>query len=560
MKDTLKSLQELGATISKILDVSCAAGASIGVLHHNEVIHTAGYGFRDIERKLPPDENTIYHLASLSKSFTAAAVGILVDEKRIAWNQPVSEILPGFNHREPSIQRQATVLDFLSHRTGLATKNALWSQDGTDLLLQPHDLYQTMSYLEAVHPLRSGWLYNNWGYNLAAEIIEKTSNTTWASFLRDRIFAPLKLANTFTEPDPPSDNLAIGYLASPNGQPFPIDSPKISAGTIMQGANGVKSTVTDLLTYYQAVVRAWKDQSHHESSTGPHLPFRNMEQILTGHISLDSDTRYDQSYGAGWAIAELPSPLGAIGINGMFIQNMPVVGKGSTKRTVWYHNGSLVGFFSSVHVLPDTDTVIVVLVNSLAKNDCADWIGQLLLEIVLDNSEKNDYVELAQESASAYDSMWETLTTDLGRSKSDAAAHRSLQEYTGRYFNEVHNWFIEVTVMDDQLHFRFQGLTSQAHRLLHHGSDTFSWPLFATESMRLGRWPDLDATTYIFSFEADDSSVGGIKSLRWVHDPDVPVGEVFQREPLALERNVKASLMQKLVGHSMSDNPCPALA
>ena len=122
MKDTISRLGKLGASIWEICKVSGAAGVSIGILHHNEIVHTAGYGFRDIEQKFPTDENTIYHVASLSKSFTAAAIGILIDEKRFGWDQPVSEVLPDFTHIEPSIQKGATILDFLAHRTGLASK------------------------------------------------------------------------------------------------------------------------------------------------------------------------------------------------------------------------------------------------------------------------------------------------------------------------------------------------------------------------------------------------------------------------------------------------------
>ena len=370
-----------------------------------------------------------------------------------------------------------------------------------------------MSYLEVVHPLRSTWLYNNWGYNLAADVIEKTSNMTWASFLSDRIFAPLQLTNTSTDLNPPFDNIAKGYLASPEGPPFLVESPLISGGTIKQGANGVKSTVKDLLTYYKAMISAVKAQANSGSSATPNLPFRDVQKLLSGHVSLDPDSAYNQSYGAEWAIAELPSPLGAIGTNGMFIPDMPVVGKGSKKQKVWYHNGNLVGFFSSVHILPDTDTAIIVLVNSLAKNDCADWIGQLLLETVLDNSEKNDYLDLAKRSAAAYESMWKELETDLGSPKPMNTNHRPLNKYTGSYYNEVCNWFFKVTLIGEQLYFSFQGLTNQTHRLKHHDADTFSWPLSEIESMRRGRWPDLDVPTYMLYFESDHA--GHINSVRY---------------------------------------------
>ena len=105
-----------------------------------------------------------------------------------------------------------------------------------------------------------------------------------------------------------------------------------------------------------------------------------------------------------------PSPLGSIGTTGMLIPNLTVVREGATRIPVWYHNGSLIGFFSSVHILPTTGTIIVVLVNSNPRNDCADWLGQFLVESILDNPDKNDYVSLAIQSAASYDQMW----TDFG--------------------------------------------------------------------------------------------------------------------------------------------------
>ncbi|KAJ5702556.1 hypothetical protein N7488_010104 [Penicillium malachiteum] len=122
---------------------------------------------------------------------------------------------------------------------------------------------------------------------------------------------------------------------------------------------------------------AWKAET---AATPSSSPLKNVRDLLTGQIPLDPDSKADQSYGAGWAIAELPAPLGAIGTNPSFVSAMSLVGKGTGKKhIVWYHNGSLVGFFSSVHILPESDTIIVVLVNSIPKNDCADWLGQLLL-------------------------------------------------------------------------------------------------------------------------------------------------------------------------------------
>ena len=125
---------------------------------------------------------------------------------------------------------------------------------------------------------------------------------------------------------------------------------------------------------------------------------------------------------------------------------------------------------------------------------------------------------------------------------------RPLQEYAGRYYNLVRNWFIEIIAVGTGLYFNFQGLPTQIHRLKHHGIDTFSWFMTEEESMRLSRWPDLDLPTYVFKFKADVS--GCIATLRWKHDPDVPDGEVFMREPPRSEPSPLFTVIQKQYGHS----------
>ena len=297
--------------------------------------------------------------------------------------------------------------------------------------------------------------------------------------------------------------------------------------------------MSDLLVYYKAILGAWEvETGSGGTNTLIDNPLRNVRQLLTPHISLDPDAGSEiggQWYGAGWAIAELPAPLGSIGSNGMFVPSMPLVGRGcksddetKPKRTVWYHNGSLVGFFSSVHILPETGTVVVVLVNSLPKNDCADWIGQMLVEEMLGCPEKNDYVALARESPAAYDTMWTKLQNDLDLlQNSQRGPGSSSTDYTGRYYNKIGNWYIEVTRDKEGLGFSFQGRSTQRHRLQPYDADTFAWPLTEAQSRKRGRWPDLDVPTYLFHFGFDDET--GAAILRWEHDPDVQGGERFYR-------------------------------
>ena len=460
MEDIIRRLHDVAPTITKLCEVSGAAGASVGVLHQNRVIYTAGFGYRDIATKTPPDENTIYQLASLSKAFRGAALSILVHDGILDWETPISKILPEFTHYDEAVKNEANLLDMVAHRTCLAHKSALWLQDWTYLLLRKEDLLPTVSYTELAHPFRSQWFYCNWGYCIAAEIMERKTGRTWAELLAERLFVPLGLDRTSPKHCPQGDNVAKAYQALPDGSSSAVEPPEWEAGTIMQGATGVSSCVTDLLSFYKALLQAWKHETKNNTSSTPGLPFKDVRNAVSGHIALANDSEFQQAYGIGWAISELPAPLGQIGTNPMFISPMPVVGKGSKKRLIWHHNGNLVGFFSSVHIIPESDTAIIVLTNSLANNDCADWIGQLLVETVIDNPDKNDYLQLARTSAAAYNFKWKEVHTTLSEQRVPNTTHRPLQIYVSKFFNRVHNFHLDIIVSNGELALRFQGLPS----------------------------------------------------------------------------------------------------
>lgn len=125
MEELVHRFKALTPSISEICRISGYPGVSIGVLHQKQVIFKQGYGYRDLDRKSVPDEHTIYYLASLSKSFTASLVGVRVEQGKMEWSTPVTKILPKHHHWNATIRDEATIVDWMSHRTGLAPKNAI---------------------------------------------------------------------------------------------------------------------------------------------------------------------------------------------------------------------------------------------------------------------------------------------------------------------------------------------------------------------------------------------------------------------------------------------------
>ena len=114
MGEVVQRLRALVPVISEICQLSGTPGASIGVVHDNTVVFTHNHGYRDVKARLAPDENTIYYLGSLTKSFTAAGLGILVEEKKLSWDSKVKDVLPEFRQSNKTIEDHASVADFLS--------------------------------------------------------------------------------------------------------------------------------------------------------------------------------------------------------------------------------------------------------------------------------------------------------------------------------------------------------------------------------------------------------------------------------------------------------------
>jgi CubicO group peptidase (beta-lactamase class C family) len=530
MEALLERLKALTPAIKEICKVSGTPGVSIGVLHRGKVIYTANFGYRNVAKKLPPDEGTLYYIASLSKAFTTAAVGILVDQGKVEWDTPVSNILPDFKHPDSTIREKASLVDFLSHRTGLASKNQMWWTEFGHLSLPREETVHFSSYLETVYPFQKRWLYNNWGYGLADCIIEKLTTVTWGEFLAENIFRPIGMTNTTVQHVPESRNFAEGYMSLSDGTPYHVPRPEIEDGKILEGASAIQSNVRELLRFYKHLMKAADDQKAGRDCSSP---LKDIAKLFQAQVNLEAQpSPRERSYALGWVRTVLPGSLGVVGLNPTYRKHMPIVGKGLEEpRLCLYHQGSLLSFLSSVHLLPDSQSAVVVLTNSMANNDAADWLGEMLLEAVLNNSEKNNYSKIAKESAQESVAQWPRMEEWLENRKVPGTKPRPFHLYVGVYWNVIQDWSIEIFLKDNSLRMCFQGIRKRSYDLTHYHYDTFSWLLTRDEDViHYGRFPMTWSPFYLISFKFGEET-GDIRQLIWKHDPDVPEGETFYRDP-----------------------------
>lgn len=262
-----------------------------------------------------------------------------MDQGKLAWDDRIKDFLPKFRHFDETIHNHSTVIDFLSHRTGLAPKNDLWMHERAGLSLARTETLNVVSYLETVAEFRSQWLYNNWGYALADLIIERLSGQGWGDFLIHHILEPLALNRTITRHDSEHENVASEYMALSDGSPFRLPRPRVEDGTIMKSAAGVQSSVSDLLKYSQVLMETAAKIQSAQPHNSLHSPFKQLQVILKGHINLSpAGSDREQSYALGWIRTVLPGPLGTCGLNPMYVESMPLVGKGLDSPELVLHH------------------------------------------------------------------------------------------------------------------------------------------------------------------------------------------------------------------------------
>jgi len=208
-----RTLADLDAYVAKGVADWRIPALAVAVVKDGEVVFAKGYGVRDLSKPGPADENTLFAIGSTTKAMTAAALGMLVDEGKLGWDDPVTKHLPWFQLRDPVVTREVTVRDLLTHRAGLPNADFLWyGRDNS-----PRDILLRMRYLPQETSLRSHFTYQNVMYAAAGAVVAEVSGTSWEDFVRARLLEPLGMTGTAVTL---SEAAGKGNVASPH---FDID-------------------------------------------------------------------------------------------------------------------------------------------------------------------------------------------------------------------------------------------------------------------------------------------------------------------------------------------------
>ena len=187
-----KSLKGFDKYIEQVMKDWNSPGIAVGIVIKNELVYSKGFGYRDLENKLPVTSKTLFPIASNTKLFTSVAMGMLVEEGKLAWDEPISSYVPQIKFYNQELYNTVTLRDMLAHRTGISRHDAIWYKSD----FSRKELFDRLIYLEPAQPIRQSSLYNNLMYAAAGYCLELITGRTWEDFVQENIFNPLNMNST----------------------------------------------------------------------------------------------------------------------------------------------------------------------------------------------------------------------------------------------------------------------------------------------------------------------------------------------------------------------------
>jgi CubicO group peptidase (beta-lactamase class C family) len=327
-------------------------GLAVAIVRDGAIVYAKGFGVANVDTGAPVNADTLFNAGSTTKAFTAAGVAMMVDQKKLDWDVPVTTYLPSFRLGHSGEYASTSLRDMMSHRTGLARHDLVW-YNNKDLALS--DLLARVPYLETFAPLRARYQYNNLTVMLSGHAIEKVSGMSWEEFTTSAILRPLGMTRsnlTCADMDR-AGNAAVGHRLRDKTVQYTIPRrPEDRIGP----AGALNSTVNDYAKWI--AVQLGKGSANGGRLFSPAQSNAMWEPLINIGGTPASSELSRGFYGLGWRIDTY---------------------RGITRVA---HGGNLNGFASRVSLFPEKNIGIVAFTNlgasPLAGHVTLDMMDMLL--------------------------------------------------------------------------------------------------------------------------------------------------------------------------------------
>ncbi|KAJ3097540.1 hypothetical protein HDU97_004765 [Phlyctochytrium planicorne] len=167
-------------------------GMVVGVVKDGKLVYAQPFGEKN-DKGEKVNLRTLFEIGSNTKAFTAVAISMLVEQGKIAWDTPVTDLLPGFEFNDPVANKYATLEDVMSHQTGMATHDWMLLAKNSTL-----SIAMNLKHLPPVYAFRETFSYSNAMWTVPGSIVSQACNEGWPSFIQTRIFERLEMYHSFT--------------------------------------------------------------------------------------------------------------------------------------------------------------------------------------------------------------------------------------------------------------------------------------------------------------------------------------------------------------------------
>lgn len=392
------------AVLQEALKAWQAPGVAVVIVKGDEVVYIKGLGVRELGGPQPVTPDTLFAIASTSKAITTAAMAILVDEGKMAWDDPVRKHLDYFRLSDPLADRNVTLRDLVCHRTGLSRHDMLWYGSPWNR----EEIIRKIGLVQLTQPYRSTYQYQNIMFLTAGQVVGASSRSSWEEFVQKRLFDPLGMtgANFSSKVAEKAPDHATPHRRF-KGKPEPIPWRNLDncgpAGSINAGVRDLSKWIRLHLGDGVFEGKRLVSAANLRETRSPQMVIK-----LEGALRASNPDTEMMSYGLGWTIQDYRGHL------------------------LVSHGGSIDGFRSQVALLPKAKAGMAILSN-LGRTQLPEAVRNNLVDLVLGLPRKDwtgHYLEQVKKSEA------EQKKRDQERAAKrhkDTRPSRELAAYTGAY-------------------------------------------------------------------------------------------------------------------------------
>jgi CubicO group peptidase (beta-lactamase class C family) len=441
LDEKIKEIDDYANTVISSWKTS-GAGMAVAVIKDDKVVHAKGYGIRELGKPDPVDADTVFAIASNSKAFTTGALAILVDEKKLSWDDKVSKYLPDFQMYDPWVTNELTIRDLVTHRVGLDTFSGdlLWYET----TYPADEILRRVRYLKPVSSFRTRYGYQNLMFIAAGKVVEKVSGKSWCGFVTERILTPLGMSRTVCSINNLPDNAAWPHNESGG------TLRKLHRGNVdgSSSAAALNSSVNDLSKWVRMQLAGGKFEGKQIISEaqawGLHQPYLARQVSLAGFRS--NPGQHFSGVASGWFVNDYYG------------------------KKIINHSGGLDGMLSYTVLIPGENAGFLVLTNSESP---MFLIMMNKIRDVLVGAPKRDWnaEAVAQVAAGKKAADDEIAKSDAARVPNTKPS-LALANYAGTYSDKMYG---DVTIAEEngKLVMRFLPSPNFVADLEHWHYDTF---------------------------------------------------------------------------------------